>query len=406
MAKNKKGIKSKSQPKKLKKKLVFKFSLPKKQKNKSNDFHKKFKNPKITSITLNSHFIYDINIFETYFNDILDRNRLKLNQEELIFLKNKIEELNILNNDNNMKNNSITIPLQIYNKINSFFAIPKTENKCILYIKNLIESQKDKGHLSCRKIATKYFLDTGYKISKTKVNDILKNKLCLKYLKTTIKTNKVNNNRNIIISLCFIKIIIKCLKLNYKIIFIDESSIQCNTNNFRTWRKKDESIYFNLGNTKKKNLIAAIDDSNLLYYTINDENTNEQIFLDFMVNLKNILKSLNINNNFVIILDNLSCHKTALLNNYYLKEKINVLFNSPYQSQFNCIELFFRLIKQKLYQKIFSSTDDAIEEIKDIINDNNLKYSLKRNFRETLEAYYKYALEHNNINLNNFNYEE
>ena len=130
-------------------------------------------------------------------------------------------------------------------------------------------------------------------------------------------------------------------------------------------------------------MIAAIDDSNLLYYTINDENTNEQIFLDFMVNLKNILKSLNINNNFVIILDNLSCHKTALLNNYYLKEKINVLFNSPYQSQFNCIELFFRLIKQKLYQKIFSSTDDAIEEIKDIINDNNLKYSLKRNFRET-----------------------
>lgn len=406
MGKNKKNKKSKSQPKYPKKKLFFKKSLPKKQNIKKINFVYTHKNPKITSITTNSHFIYDINSFEIYFNQVSDKNRLKLNQEEIVFLKNKITEFSFVNIEKYPNNTNITIPLKIYNKINSFFDMPKTENKYVKYIKNLIESQKDKGYLSCRRIANKYFLDTGDKISKTKVNDILKNKLCLRYLKSTIKTNKVNDNKNIIISLCFIKILIKCLKLNYKIIFIDESSIQNNANNFRTWRMKDETIYFNLRNTKRKNLIAAIDESKLLYYIINDDNTNEQNFMEFMKNLKKVLDSLDIQNNYVIILDNLNCHKTPSLKNFYLKEKMNILFNSPYQSQFNCIELFFRLIKRKLYQKLFSSTEDAIEEIKNILNDNNINNSLKLNFKETLESYYKYAVEHNNINLNNFNYEE
>ena len=131
------------------------------------------------------------------------------------------------------------------------------------------------------------------------------------------------------------------MKLNFKLIFIDESSIQSYNNNYRTWRSKYEQIYFKV-DTKKRNLIAAVDNKSVIYYEINEENTDESIFLKFMKNLKIKLELMNISN-FVIILDNLSCHKTQVLKNFYIEEKINVIFNSPYHSDFNCIELFFRI---------------------------------------------------------------
>ena len=108
--------------------------------------------------------------------------------------------------------------------------------------------------------------------------------------------------------------------------------------------------------------------------------------------------------NYAIILDNLSCHKTNTLKSYYAENNINVIFNSPYNSPFNCIELMFRLIKRKLYQKLYSSTDEAIEEMKIIMNENKFEEGLKLNYKETLQEYYRYAIEHQNMNLNNIIY--
>ena len=265
MTKGKKNSYSQNPPKKIK---YFKNSLSfSKDKN-----HKKtmikLKNPKITAINENSNFIYDVDEFEHYFSQTKDHNLLKLNHEELLFLKSKISETNYAQN-HGPKNTYINIPLQTYEKINSFVPKIDKQNDEVLYIKNLVENQKQKGFLSCRRISNQYFIDTGKKISKTKVNNILRNKLNLRFLKSAIKTDKLLNNKNILISLCFIKIVIKCLKLNFKLIFIDETSIQCNNNNFKAWRKKDETIYYNIKNTKRKNLIAAVGEDSLVHYSIN-----------------------------------------------------------------------------------------------------------------------------------------
>jgi hypothetical protein len=87
-----------------------------------------------------------------------------------IKLKNEITDSNI-----------ITIPLEVYNKINLYMPPKKIEDNTILYIKNLIENQQENGLLSCRRIANKYEVDTGKKISKTKVDNIIRSKFNLKF---------------------------------------------------------------------------------------------------------------------------------------------------------------------------------------------------------------------------------
>ena len=389
-------------PKIKRKKLIFKNTLRKiKNKNRIKDNIKIF-NPRITSFTSQSHFIYDIDAYQSYFNSVKNRNLLKLNDEELIFLTNKINDLSNLKIDS-CNSSYISINKSIYDKINLFNDFNTKDDELTLYIKNLFETNINRDCISCRKISSKYFNDTGKKVSKSKVHNILKNKLNLRYLKTTIKTNRIKENSNILISLCFIKIIIKCLKMDYKLIFVDESKIQQNNNNYRTWRRQDETIYYSIENRSSKNLIAAVGENNVIYYEINDENTNENIFLNFMKNLKLNIDKMKIDR-YVVILDNFSGHKTSLLLRYYQEEKINILFNSPYQSIFNCIELFFRLIKQKIYNKLYKSVDEVITEMVNIICDENIKSSLLQNYRETLEQYYKFSVDHKNLNLNNFEF--
>ena len=327
-----------------KKKICFKSRLPRIIKRINRDTFPSYKNPRITSIQSGYKFIYDLDTFIHYFSSIEDKNSLKLKTTELDFLKEKINELKFKNDINPLK--IINIPYELFSKISTFCPKIDEKDEAVLYIKKLIESQREKGYLSCRRIAHKYFEDTGKKISKTKVNNIMRNKLGLKFLKTTIKNNKINCNKNILISLCFIKIIVKCLKQKFHLIFVDESIIQPNNNNFKIWRWKNETITYNLGSRKRKNLLAAVDLDSVIYYKINDENTDEKQFLLYMQELKTIIEKKKFED-YAIIMDNLSCHKTQALKKFYADNKINVIFTSPYQSSFNSIELFFRLIKKR-----------------------------------------------------------
>ena len=352
-------------------------------------------------INLNSKFIFDFDSYIIAYDNLKNKNFLKLNIEEVSFLKNKIDEIRLLKSEiSNIE--IISISKDTLNKINTFLPLHETQDEATSYIADLLKSQTNRESISCRKIASKYYSDTGKKISKNKVNLILRNKLNYRFLKTSIKNVKINDNNNVIFSFCFIKLIVKCMKLNFKLIFVDESSVQSFNNNYRTWRHKYEDIYYKIDNSKK-NLIAAVGESNLIYYEINEQNTNESVFLQFMKNLKVKLIEMNVGQ-FVVILDNLRCHKTPLLKKFYEEEKMNIIFNSPYHSNFNCIELLFRIIKKKLYEKLYKSTEEAINEIHMIMSDKNLNETLFQNFRETLENYYRFSISHKSTNLNNLKY--
>lgn len=145
----------------------------------------------------------------------------------------------------------------------------------------------------------------------------------------------------------------------------------------------------------------AVDDKNIFYFEINKENTNQDVFLLFMENLLREIKLKNIKK-YAIIMDNLSSHKTEELLNFYSKNKINIIFNSPYLSQWNSIELVFRAIKRKYYEKLFSDEEEFENYILSIINSDELSETLNLNFLETLKEYRKFIIENESVNLNAF----
>ena len=145
----------------------------------------------------------------------------------------------------------------------------------------------------------------------------------------------------------------------------------------------------------------AVDDKNIIYFEINKENTNQDVFLLFMENLLREIKLKNIKK-YAIIMDNLSSHKTKELLNFYSKNKINIIFNSPYLSQWNAIELAFRAIKRKYYEKLFSDEEEFKNYILSIINSDVLSETLNLNFLETLKEYRKFIIENESVNLNAF----
>ena len=221
------------------------------------------------------------------------------------------------------------------------------------------------------------------------------------YLKTTIKTSQILEKENILIAFAFIKIITRCIKLGYKIIFVDESGIMNGNNNYRCIRKKDEQIYFNFLKKERRNLLLAVDDEAPIYWQITKENTTEKIFLNCISKLKEKLNYI-LYPKFILLMDNHSSHKTPLLLKYYRENKINILFNVPYVSTFNGIELTFRYLKRILYMTLFSSIDEACFKVESLLKEDKISETLCYNYAETIDQYIKFIEKNNSINLNNF----
>ena len=85
-------------------------------------------------------------------------------------------------------------------------------------------------------MAELYTNSTGKIIHKSQINNIMRDRLGLHYVKTCVKSKKLDSLESKFLSFGFIKTIIKGIKLGFKILFQDESIILCSNNNFRCWR--------------------------------------------------------------------------------------------------------------------------------------------------------------------------
>lgn len=356
----------------------------------------------ISYININSHFIIDLKNPLQYFIILNNKNLIKFKSTEYIFLKQTIQDLSLKINSGSIDKNFVEIPKNICQDINNYFKVNTKKNKIEQFIEKKLIENKSRNSFSCRKLANSFFEETGERVSKTYINNILKNNFKLSYLKTPIKTHLINNDVGIFSAFYFIKSIIKCMSLGFKLLFLDESSILSINNNYRAWRSKNDELYFTLGTKKKKNLLLIVSDNSVIHYKITDSNTDENIFLTFMKEVISII-SKKINQKFVIVMDNLSSHRTKNAMDFYINNKLNIIFNCVYRSSFNCVELAFKSIKLHLYKNLYESIDETINDVKKIIEGKNFKSVLVHNYLETLYRYLDFYEKNKNINLNILN---
>lgn len=221
-----------------------------------------------------------------------------------------------------------------------------------------------------------------------------------RYLKTHPKTNKILEKKNILLSLAFIKIIARCIKLNFHILYCDESFLQNRNNNYYCWRRAEDNIFGFIGKRERLNLIMAIEENSVVYYEINDESTTEDKFYNF---IKKLVHEINSKNLFpcVLVLDNYSAHKTKKLKELYYNNKINIVFTTPYFSPLNAIELTFRNLKNYLNKKILESINSIKKETEKYIGEKPFLDGIKSNFKETFQMYLNFHNNYRSLNLNN-----
>ena len=191
------------------------------------------------------------------------------------------------------------------------------------------------------------------------------------------------------------------MELGFYPIFLDESKIELVNNHYKCWRFYREEIYFDNPGKQKNNLILAVGINKIFHYSLRVENTNATIFLDFLKELVEIIKE-DKEKKYVIIMDNLVCHKKKEVINFLVESKTNVIFNARYMSIFNCVELAFRAIKKQIYANIYNSIDEIKNDIIEYLNNDIIKKTLIGNFCETISQYISYSEKNSDVNLNNF----
>ena len=214
---------------------------------------RKFKIPDIFCFNIDSKFIYDFTSSDSPIYKISNINKVKATKEDLNFLSDKINEINISLSERTEK--FISINKNIMESISNYFLRNYEKTELENFILEEILKSNDRSKISCRNLAELYTKQTGHTIHKTHVNNVMR-KLGLHYLKTSVKTKKIESNKNKIISFCFIKVLVRAMKMGFKILYQDESQFLCSNNNFRCWKFEKENIFYGEGKKEKKKFVV------------------------------------------------------------------------------------------------------------------------------------------------------
>ena len=107
-----------------------------------------------------------------------------MTEEERLLLESKRNEIDLEKAISNGET-FVKIPEHFIQTLNNLKEYKMPENE-IVFIKNKINNSTNRTDITCRKIAKSYYEETGCYIDKSSVNNIIKNKLGYRYIKTNL----------------------------------------------------------------------------------------------------------------------------------------------------------------------------------------------------------------------------
>ena len=128
---------------------------------------------------------------------------------------------------------------------------PLALNERELTVDNIKKNYDGNKSLSCQKIMEIYNDKNIQKISKTAIYRIITKRLGYSFWKTSVKTNKLLT-KDLIKQIFFVlKLVSRVLKKGGEILYVDESAFYNINSNYKSWRRNDQDIHYDIKESKK-----------------------------------------------------------------------------------------------------------------------------------------------------------
>ena len=133
-----------------------------------------------------------------------------------------------------------------------------------------------------------------------------------------------------------------------------------------------------MASTNKKPLFALICEKGM-------KTTNFINFMDMIIKL--------VDKKSYFLMDNASIHRSKLFKKFIKDNKLKIVYNAPYHSEFNPIENVFSLFRNKLNRNETKNIEQIVKVTTDFILENN-ETKLKNIFKNSVELIDKFIKEH------------
>jgi len=165
-----------------------------------------------------------------------------------------------------------------------------------------------------------------------------------------------------------------------KIISIDESSFDTHINSYCGWSEKGSRI--NIIKRKQRirySVISAISMNKVINVTIIKGSVNSTMFIEFIKNVINKIQE-----DKVLFMDNARIHHSKLFTEYIETVTNKILYNVPYCSEFNPIEMVFSKVKSMVHKRTNNTELIGLHK--------NIKYGFNKITKSNLMGYYNKCL--------------
>ena len=182
---------------------------------------------------------------------------------------------------------------------------------------------------------------------------------------------------------------------DYLILSIDETPLNTINNSQYFWLSNDSrDVYKSYLKKSGFSMIMAVGLDEICYHRVFETSNNAETFWTFV---NDTLITLEANEKYkqkiqdrkvIIFIDNTKIHYNKVVRAQCLKYKIEILYNVPYESSFNPIEMVFRCIKSKVKRYKLNSFNKIKESYMLAILDVN-RFDVLRSWKSSVKAMFR-----------------